>query len=477
MNTSRPPVRRLGRGRRAAALLASSAAFVALLLAPGPGAADASAVDAAPAGRRVAAHRSPPNVVVITVDTLRADRLSGYGYERPTSPAIDRLLSGGARFDQARTVEPLTNPACSSMLTSLHPHEHGATRNGLRMRPKLDSLPKVLDRQGYQTAAFVANWTLKDKISGLGEHFDLLEEVFTRKRWLGLFAAEATAEDVNEAAIEWLDGHAGRRRPVFLWIHYVEPHAPYELHDKQARRLGIAKAGASKSDRYDTEVAYVDQAVGTLMRRIQGDRRLAGNTLVVFTSDHGESLGEHDYWGHGRHLYEPGLRIPLAFHWPGRIRPQQVAAPATLLDLAPTVLGLLGHEVPEGFRGYDWSGVLDGREQPDPARRTWYQAHKGAVLSIQEAGPARKDGLLELAMVTGTTKEIVQLVEREHHVFDLRRDPGERRNLNGAGFRPSGPLAEWIAHVERLLEEADDAPPVNVDAEDIEKLKSLGYID
>jgi arylsulfatase A-like enzyme len=474
MSTSRPHARRRRPGRRVAVLLAASTVFAALALSPGPGTVEGAAP---PAGRRAAAHRSPPNVVVVTVDTLRADRLSGYGYGRPTSPAIDRLLAGGARFEQARTVEPLTNPACSSMLTSLHPHEHGATRNGLRMRPKLESLPKELDRRGYQTAAFVANWTLKDKISGLGEHFEVFEEVFTRKRWLGLFAAEATAEDVNEAAIAWLDAHAGRRRPVFLWIHYVEPHAPYEMHDKMARRLGVKKAGASKSDRYDTEVAYVDQAVGTLVRRIQGDRRLAGNTLIVLTSDHGESLGEHDYWGHGRHLYEPGLRIPLVFHWPGRIRPQRVEAPATLLDLAPTVLGLLEHEVPDGFRGFDWSGVFAGREQADPDRRTWYQAHKGAVLSIQEAGPARKDGLLELAMLTGSTKEIVQLGERTHHLFDLRRDPGERRNLNGAGFRPSDPLAEWIAHVERLLEAADDAPPVNVDAEDVEKLRALGYID
>ena len=468
MQKSRIPIDRR-RGRRRAALLAAAAAG-ALLLTADPGTAETGR-------RRAAAHRSPPNVVLITVDTLRADRLSGYGYGRPTSPAIDRLLARGARFDQARTVEPLTNPACSSMITSLHPHEHGATRNGLRMRPKLDSLPRELDRRGYQTAAFVANWTLKDKLSGLGEHFERFDEVFTRKRWLGLFAAEATAEDVNEAAIAWLDGHAGRRRPVFLWVHYVEPHAPYELHEKMAKRIGVAKSGAGKSDRYDTEVAYVDQAIGTLMRRIEGDRRLAGNTLVVFTSDHGESLGEHDYWGHGRHLYEPGLRIPLAYWWPGRIRPQKVDDPATLLDLAPTVLGLLGHEPPQAFRGFDWSGVLAGTARPDPDRRTWYQAHKGAVLSIQEAGPARKDGLLELAMVTGTRKEIVQVNQREHYVFDLSRDPGERRNLNGSGYRPSEPLAEWMGHVAELLAAADDAPAVDVDAEDVEKLKALGYID
>jgi arylsulfatase A-like enzyme len=473
METSRIPKRRPRGGR--AALLAAAAVAATLLFSAGPGAVDPAAAESG--RRRAAAHRSPPNVVLVTVDTLRADRLSGYGYGRPTSPAIDRLLAAGATFEQARTVEPLTNPACSSMLTSLHPHEHGATRNGLRMRPRLDSLPRELDRRGYQTAAFIANWTLKDKLSGMGEHFDLFEEVFTRKRWLGLFASEATAEDVNEAAIQWLDTHAGRRRPVFVWVHYVEPHAPYEMHERMAKRLRLPKDGADKSDRYDTEVAYVDHAVGALVRRIEGDRRLAGNTLVVLTSDHGESLGEHGYWGHGRHLYEPGLRIPLVYWWPGRIQPQRVDDPATILDLAPTVLGLLGHQAPGSFRGFDWSGVLAGTARPDPERRTWYQAHKGAVLSIQEAGPARKDGLLELAMVTGRRKEIVQVNQREHYVFDLSRDPGERRNLNGAGYRPSEPLAEWIGLVERMLAAADDAPKVNVDAEDVEKLKALGYID
>ncbi|HUO87347.1 MAG TPA: sulfatase [Thermoanaerobaculia bacterium] len=462
--------RRRPGSRATVVLLAVSALFVALLAASDPAAAQSRR-------RAAAVHRSPPNVVLVTIDTLRADRLSGYGYGRPTSPVIDRLLARGAHFEEARTVEPLTQPASASLLTSLHPHEHGATRNGLRLRPGLDSLPKQLDRRGYLSAAFVANWTLKDKISGLGEHFDLFEEVFTRKRWLGLFASEATATDVNQAAIEWLDGHAGRRRPVFLWVHYVEPHAPYELHEKMARRIGVPRNSASKSDRYDTEVAYVDQAVGALVRRIESDARLAGNTLIVVTSDHGESLGEHDYWGHGRHLYEPGLRIPLALYWPGKIRPQRVAAPATLLDLAPTVLGLLGHPSPETFRGFDWTEVLAGRAEPDPERRTWYEAHKGAVLSIQEAGPARKDGLLELAMLTGSKKEIVQVNQREHRVYDLRRDPRELRNLNGAGYRPSDPLAEWISRVEHILEAADDAPPVNVDAEDIEKLRSLGYID
>jgi len=454
---------------RTLAALAAATGAVALLaalpLAPPSAAAERSAL-----------HRSPPNVLLITVDTLRVDRLSGYGYRRPTSPAIDRLLSRGARFDQARTVEPLTNPACSSMLTSLYPHEHGATRNGLRMRPKLPSVAKSLDDQGYVTAAFIGNWTLRDKISGLGEHFQTFEEVLTRKRWLGLVAGEATAEDVNEAALAWLDDHAGRRRPFFAWVHYVEPHAPYEFQGDVAKRLGVDRRSDSKSDRYDTEVAFVDLYVGRLVERIEKDPRLAGNTLIVFTSDHGESLGEHGEWGHGRTLYDPALQVPLAFYWPGRIRPQRVAANATNLDIAPTVLGLLGTERPGSFRGFDWTPVLAGEAEPPRDRPTWYQAHKGAVLSLTDSRDARRDGLLELGLVRGRRKEVVQVNRREHRVFDLRRDPRERSNLNGQEYRPSDELQRWIEHVEEALSDRADAPPVKLDPEDVEQLRALGYV-
>ena len=148
-----------------------------------------------------------PSVVVITVDTLRADRLSSYGYDRPTSPNIDELLSRGTRFTRAWTVEPLTNPALASMITGMLPHEHGASRNGLRMREGIDSLPKVLAQNGWRTAAVVSNWTLKDNVSRLGEHFDDYLEIFTKRRYFGLINSEADGSDVTDEAIDWLDGH------------------------------------------------------------------------------------------------------------------------------------------------------------------------------------------------------------------------------------------------------------------------------
>ena len=128
----------------------------------------------------------PPNVLIVSIDTLRADHVSAYGYSRATTPNLDDLIADGVRFDRARTIEPLTGPALVSMLTSIHPHEHGASRNGLRMRPGLASLPKAMQANGYRTVAYVGNWTLRDKLSGLAEHFDSYNEVLTRNRWWGM---------------------------------------------------------------------------------------------------------------------------------------------------------------------------------------------------------------------------------------------------------------------------------------------------
>jgi choline-sulfatase len=420
-----------------------------------------------------------PNVVILTIDTLRADRLSSYGYRRTTSPNIDRLLASGARFTQARTVEPLTNPAMCSMFTSLYPHEHGGTRNGLRMHANLPSAAQVLDRRGYRSAAFVGNWTLKNRISGLGEHFERYDEVFTRKRWLGMFKGEATAEDLTDSALAWLaETRENPRHPFLLWVHYVEPHAPYRLQEDFAGRLGIKTGGeVSKQDRYDTEIAFADHHLGRLVQSLERDPILKANTIIIFAADHGESLGEHGFWGHGRNLHEPGLHIPLGVVWPGKVRPGTiVGAPALNIDVAPTILGLTGLASPPGFRGLDWTPVLlRGAPQPQ-TRVTWFQAHKGAVLSAQEANGARRNGLLEVGILADGRKEIFRVSERQLNLFDLTRDPRELKSLARKGGRLSERLHEWMASVQKGLIAADLLGPAEVDPENAEQLRALGYV-
>ncbi len=451
-----------------------SAALLLALVSPIRLAAQAPTPQDRPSQDRRANDEPRPHILMIAVDTLRYDRLSFHGAGRPTSPQIDKLLSTGASFDQARVVEPLTAPSMISMITSLQPHEHGASRNGIPMRERIPSIPKVLDRLGYRTAAFVGNWTLRDKVSGLGEHFDDYQEVLTKKRWFGLLFGEADADDLTDTTLEWVDEYFStpHRRPMFLWTHYVDPHAPYVLHEEHAAALGIPTRGeVSKSDRYDTEVAFVDHAIGEL---IAGVRKYVAeeDLLVIFVSDHGENLGEHDYWGHGRYLWEENLKVPMSFTWKGRIPSQRIDSFASTLDLGPTLLGLLDLPVPEVFEGFDWSPLILRGEKP-PQRTTYHQAHKGAAQG--SAANARKSGLLEVALVGSGGKEVYRLKNEKHQIYEILKDPGEKKPQQLEALSPE--MQAWLKDVREGLSRSDHAPVPELDPESIEKLRALGYID
>ena len=262
-----------------------------------------------------------------------------------------------------------------------------------------------------------------------------------------------------------------------LWVHYVEPHAPYRLHREHAADLGIDLSGdVDPSDRYDTEIAFVDAAIGRLLKTID-QLGLSKETVIAFTSDHGESLGEHRYWGHGRHLYEPTLRVPMSLTWPDRLRPGTVSAPALIVDLGPTVLGLLDESAPSAFAGFDWSPVLRG-DPPPPDRITHYQAHRGAVISRHDSDLARRSGLLEIGMIQNRRKETFRIENGKTQVYDLTEDPRENRNLMKATRGgPTEGLQDWMRTVYDGLTRFEDSPPEPLDAESVEKLRSLGYVD
>jgi len=420
-----------------------------------------------------------PNILLITVDTLRADHLSGYGYDRPTTPNIDRLMQDGVRFTQARTVVPLTCPALSSMFTTVYPHLHGSTRNGIPIRAGMASFPKFFAQNGYSTAAFVSNWALQDRLCGLAEHFDEWEEVLVRRQWV-FSKREADAGDVTEEAIEWLESYVDEpgAGPFLLWVHYMDPHSPYVLRRDFLEQLGIGdtKGFFSLRNRYDTEIAYVDHHIGRLLDRA-GELSDLRNTLILFTSDHGESLGDHGYWGHGKHVYENGLHIPLSITWPGHIEPGQIQAPALIIDVAPTLLALAGFAIPEPFAGLDWTSVLHGGAAEPLDRVTYHQAHRGTVQPTEDPTDLRRKGLLEVGRIEANRKEVLVLRKNLRRVFDLDQDREERSSLVPTDSPPTEELVAWLEEVRTWLAQSDELPPPGLEDEDVERLRSLGYVD
>ena len=228
--------------------------------------------------------------------------------------------------------------------------------------------------------------------------------------------------------------------------------------------------------RYLGEVLYTDGNIGNLLGMLE-QRGYLENTIVLFYSDHGESLGEHGYWGHGRNLYEPTLHIPMGIVWPGKIASETIDSPALITDLAPTVLGLLSLEIPDFFQGYDWTGVLTGDETPSAGRVTTFQAHKGSVSPKEQQVELRQRGLLQVARIVDERKEIVRVGNLKRWEFDLVADPKEETNLDSPQSEVSAALEAWLETVRAGLLVSDELPPPSFSDEDAEALKALGYLE
>ena len=296
--------------------------------------------------------RTPPSVILISVDTLRPDHLSCYGYRRASTPHIDAIAREGTIFTQVSSQVPLTLPSHVSMLTSTYPFANGVQDNAVRLGPEAVTLATVLKSRGYHTAAFVGGFVL-DRRFGLNRGFDEYDSPFDLHRQQGKDPGDIKrlGEDVTNSAEKWVTENSGS--PFFVFLHLYDLHTPYEF-PKGKRPLG----GASG---YDAELRYVDDVLGHFWDFLQ-QRQLLSKMLVVFVSDHGESLGEHGESTHGYFIYQSTLHVPLIFHWPAQTAafPPQIEEPASLLDVAPTILQYLRLQEPAQFQGRSLLGSLHG---------------------------------------------------------------------------------------------------------------------
>lgn len=419
-------------------------------------------------------------VVLVTCDTLRADRLGVYGYAAHTSPNLDALARESLVHDAAWSTAPLTGPALSALLTGRLPEELGLEDNRNVLASEATTLAERLSAAGIETAAVVSNWVLRRRPelahAGVQQGFEFFDDHMESPEASRPDLKERLAGDTTDAALAWLDGRT-QDRPFFLWVHYQDPHGPYTPPaeclepeadgNEPALRVGKDQRGfgelpayqvidgerrpAAYRARYEGEIRFFDRELGRLLAGLRA-RGTLERALLVFTADHGESLGEHDYWfSHGQNLHRELVRVPLLLRPPGGTHAARVAAPVSHLDLYPTVLRAFGLE-PGPVRGLD---LLAGTP---PSTRVLPQSLRGTFGAT---------GAQERLVVDGEGRRL----------YDLATDPGEERDL--AAERPErvrALLQGRRAFLESVREPPlEPARPLLHDEATERAMKSLGY--
>jgi arylsulfatase A-like enzyme len=434
-----------------------------------------------PTAHGAAVNSAIRNVLLISIDTCRADHLSCYGFKRPTSPNIDAVARDGALFKMALTPVPITTPAHSSILTGTYPPKHGVHLNNYDHLAPLSpdgqagnlSIAKTLHEAGYQTAAFVGAIPL-DARFGLNQGFETYDGCFTDESKSGW--SHRSGEEVNRPALGWLDNHVKKvsaqndpeHKPFFLFLHYYDLHFPREPHPP----YNISYA----DDTYSGELAYVDNCIGHVLDRL---RKLGvyDNTLVIITADHGESLGEHGEETHTYFIYQSTLRVPLVIRVPGCGKGIQVGENVSLVDIVPTVLDLLGLKTPPRVDGENLRAVLEGKPPPPENQRAPRAIYAESLqATTYECSPLH-------SIVEGPWKYI--LAPRPE-LYDLSKDPDELTNLlakeSGAkdveiARRLRRRLETMFENLERAApKRASSAPRKLLDPDAAKRLESLGYV-
>jgi arylsulfatase len=455
----------------------------------------------------------PPNtsIVLITIDALRADHLSSYGYPRETSPVIDQLAAEGVLFQRAAVQWPKTGPSFASMFTATYPKDNGIVRKiGIALPSDFDMLAEELRAAGFQTHAIVANGALSSEFL-FDQGFDSYTELWNLPDEGEIQPTQAGF--VTDRALEVTD-EIDPDKPFFLWVHYLDPHFPYEpppawrdrfqndeWFDNEVRieinyeqpmskmtGIGSWRVQDGRDDlafyiaRYDAEIAYVDEEIGQLLVGLQ-ERGVMERTLTIVTSDHGESLGEHYYFfDHGGFGFQTCLRVPLIVHYPGVIEPAVDPDPVELMHLAPTLLEAAGAELVDGRWGNGESlAVRLGRQrrsqraEPAEPHLAFSEAGYGRPGMWQKIVQDRRYKLVD-AQEGGAQRWISGEVGRRYALFDLERDPGETENL----FDPEHPEVERLARALRRWQSGNGGDPIEpdseMDAKTRRQLEALGYL-
>jgi len=436
-------------------------------------------------GKRQSVRHTPrtgaPNILLISIDSLRADHLHSYGYARQTSPNIDALAADGAVFETVISPTSWTLPAHMTLMTSLAPEEHGVITNRLRLGANVDTLPMRLQRAGYTTAGFVSA-TYLDGIYGFSRGFDEYDD-YTLLRVAGEKSrAAVTSQQVAQRAIDFLHRRAATRdpRPFFLFLHFFDVHYNYNPPQPFARMFDSGYAGRATGDvdsihrgmasrdldhdvaLYDGEIAWVDANIGKILATLS---RLGidENTIVAITADHGEEFLEHGQAAHYKTLYDEVLRVPLVIRYPGHVLAgRRVQGQVRLMDVAPTLLTLAGFSVAKvrsGTHARSLACLLTSPGQRSAPVLPAFGDLRGEVASVR----------------TGGAKLIRNLRTHREEFYDLASDPGERTNIDAL---PQTQRDQLRVILDRWRSSAANSSHSQADLDDEEKaaLRSLGYM-
>jgi arylsulfatase A-like enzyme/Flp pilus assembly protein TadD len=400
--------------------------------------------------RAVNLHRNPGlSVLLVTIDTLRADALGSYGKPDADTPTLDRLAAGGVRFERCHAQNVVTLPSHANILSGRYPFDHGVRDNaGFRFPAGTDTLAALLKARGFRTGAFVSAFPLDSRF-GLDRGFEVYDDHFgDRGSHTAFRMEERPGGETVAAALRWLGAHGSA--PTFCWVHVYEPHFPYTPPEPFASR--------HRQDPYQGEVATADSILKPLLEPIL-DAGPAGHTLVVMTGDHGEARGEHGEMTHGIFAYEGTLRVPLVLYQPSLFAPRTVASPVRHVDLLSTVLDALGLTPPPGLSGHSVLALAEG-SQADAAESYF-----------ESLSPSINRGWAPLQGVVRNGYKFVDLPLPE--LYDLARDPKEETNLAASRSDLMQSMRQELSRfraADRGLQRTEE------NAETLARLRSLGYL-
>lgn len=393
------------------------------------------------------------SILLVTVDSLRADHLGCYGGSSGSTTAIDGMAATGTRFVRTHANSVQTLPSHASILSGLYPSAHGVLDNsGFRFPGNIETAASLLKAQGFATAAFVGSSTL-DSRYGLTPGFDAYDDNHGDVTKVQEFQlVERRAEEVATPFLSWLDARQTGAK-WFAWIHFNDPHAPYTPAEPYSSKFA--------SRPYDGEIAAVDAQVGRILEHLK-QKGWSESTCVIVTSDHGEGLGDHGEPTHGIFVYESNLRVPLIVSGPG-IAPKSVEAPVQHIDLLPTMIDLAGGTVPSNLKGMSLKPLLYGKAESKKEPRDMYFE---AMTASQDRRGAPLTGIL-----SGSYKYIELPIPE---LYDIDKDPGEKQNLCEKQPDVAADLKKRLTAISEAAGAA--AASGGQSPEELERLQSLGYV-